>query len=60
MWQAPAARIQQLLSCCLRCCLLLRVAGRELEALAREAGFKRATHYEIAFGLMGVLVATKA
>ncbi|GAB4818992.1 hypothetical protein N2152v2_006038 [Parachlorella kessleri] len=33
--------------------------GREQEALAREAGFRRATHYEIAFGLMGVLVATK-
>lgn len=34
-------------------------AGRELEALARQAGFAKATHYEIAFGLMGVLVATK-
>lgn len=34
--------------------------GREQEALARKAGFKRAVHYDIAFGLMGVLVATKA
>jgi len=34
--------------------------GREQERLAREAGFKRAVHYEISFGLMGVLVATKA
>ena len=33
--------------------------GTEQEALALEAGFHAATHHEIAFGLMGVLVATK-
>ncbi|KAK9830207.1 hypothetical protein WJX72_010303 [[Myrmecia] bisecta] len=33
--------------------------GREQEALARQAGFAQATHYEIGFGLMGCLVATK-
>jgi len=33
--------------------------GREQEALARTAGFAAATHYEISFGLMGVLVAEK-
>lgn len=32
--------------------------GREQEALALQAGFSAAQHYEIAFGLMGVLVAT--
>lgn len=32
---------------------------RELVRLAREAGFREAVHYEIAVGLMGVLVATK-
>jgi ubiquinone/menaquinone biosynthesis C-methylase UbiE len=31
--------------------------GVEQEALARDAGFVSATHYEIAFGLMGILVA---
>lgn len=35
-------------------------AGREQEALARQAGFAKAIHYEIGFNLMGVLVATKA
>jgi len=33
--------------------------GRELEALAYEAGFSRAVHHEIAGGLMGCLVAVK-
>ena len=36
-------------------CLLLG-AGKEQEALAKQAGFRDAVHYEIAFGLMGVLV----
>lgn len=31
--------------------------GRRQEALAREAGFAEAAHYEIGLGLMGVLVA---
>ena len=31
--------------------------GREQERLALDAGFGRATHYEIAGGLMGALVA---
>jgi ubiquinone/menaquinone biosynthesis methyltransferase len=34
--------------------------GREQERLARAAGFAEATHYPIAFGLMGVLVARRA
>ena len=34
--------------------------GREQEALALDAGFSSAEHREIAFGLMGVLVAKKA
>ena len=34
--------------------------GRQQEALARAAGFERAVHYPIGFGLMGVLVARKA
>ena len=34
--------------------------GREQERLALEAGFWKAKHYEIGFGLMGVLVAAKA
>ena len=49
------------------CMLLLHMAigcflgdilttGKEQEELAREAGFRSAAHYEIAFGLMGVLV----
>lgn len=33
--------------------------GAQQEQLALEAGFSSAKHYEIAFGLMGVLVATK-
>lgn len=33
--------------------------GKELESLARSAGFKGASHYEIGFGMMGVLVACK-
>ena len=31
-------------------------AGQEQEVLAKQAGFRNAVHYEIAFGLMGVLV----
>ena len=34
--------------------------GREQERLARAAGFARAVHYPIGFGMMGVLVASKA
>ena len=33
--------------------------GPQQEALARQAGFARAVHYPLAFGLMGCLVATK-
>jgi hypothetical protein len=33
--------------------------GREQEALARQVGFRQAVHYEIGFGMMGCLVATK-
>lgn len=33
--------------------------GREQVSLARAAGFSEVVHYPIAFGLMGVLVATK-
>jgi demethylmenaquinone methyltransferase/2-methoxy-6-polyprenyl-1,4-benzoquinol methylase len=33
--------------------------GVEQEQLALQAGFSKARHYEIGFGLMGVLVATK-
>ena len=35
-------------------------AGAEQERLAKEAGFEEAVHYELAGGLMGCLVATKA
>ena len=31
--------------------------GREQIQMARSAGFAKAVHYEIGFGLMGVLVA---
>lgn len=34
--------------------------GRDQEQLALQAGFWKAKHYEIGFGLMGVLVAAKA
>lgn len=34
-------------------------AGAEQETLALEAGFSKAMHYELAGGLMGVLVLTK-
>jgi ubiquinone/menaquinone biosynthesis C-methylase UbiE len=34
--------------------------GRELEEMARAAGFDSARHYDVGFGLMGCLVATKA
>ena len=40
--------------------MLLTAAGKEQEKLALEAGFSKATHYPLAFGLMGVLVATKS
>lgn len=40
-----------------RLCLVR--AGREQEELAIASGFERAVHYELAFGLMGCLVATK-
>lgn len=40
--------------------LALRCAGKEQERMALEAGFKEAKHYDISFGLMGILVATKA
>lgn len=33
--------------------------GRQQEQLAREASFSKAAHYEIGFGLMGVLIATR-
>lgn len=33
--------------------------GRQQEQLAREAGFSKAAHYEIGFGLMGCLVAMR-
>ena len=33
--------------------------GREQVALARAAGFNTTVHYEVGFGLMGVLVARK-
>lgn len=33
--------------------------GKQQEDFARQAGFVRATHYEIGFGLMGTLVAAK-
>ncbi len=33
--------------------------GREQEDLALAAGFEHAVHYELAFGLMGCLVATR-
>jgi demethylphylloquinol methyltransferase len=33
--------------------------GSEQERLAVEAGFQSAVHYEISFGLMGCLIATK-
>jgi demethylmenaquinone methyltransferase/2-methoxy-6-polyprenyl-1,4-benzoquinol methylase len=33
--------------------------GPEQERLALEVGFQSAVHYEISFGLMGCLVATK-
>lgn len=54
--------------CAARCaaCRYLRPSiqrfpqGPQQEALARQAGFARAVHYPIAFGLMGCLVATKA
>ncbi len=36
------------------------LAGRQQEELALEAGFEAAVHYELAFGLMGCLVARKA
>lgn len=35
-------------------------AGKSQEVMAKAAGFHKATHYEIGFGLMGVLVATKS
>ena len=35
-------------------------SGPQLQALARTAGFQKAVHYELAGGLMGVLVCTKA
>ena len=34
-------------------------AGKQQEDFARQAGFAKATHYEIGFGLMGTLVASK-
>jgi demethylmenaquinone methyltransferase/2-methoxy-6-polyprenyl-1,4-benzoquinol methylase len=34
-------------------------SGRQQEALARSAGFSAAAHYELGFGLMGCLVATR-
>lgn len=34
-------------------------SGSDQERLALAAGFVKAVHYEISFGLMGVLVATK-
>ena len=33
--------------------------GREQERMALQAGFSRAVHYPVGFGLMGCLVATK-
>lgn len=34
-------------------------SGDELERMAREAGFRYARHYPLAFGMMGCLVATR-
>ena len=34
-------------------------SGRRLEAMAKASGFETAVHYELAGGLMGILVATK-
>jgi len=33
--------------------------GREQEMIARESGFREATHEEVAGGLMGLLLLTK-
>lgn len=33
--------------------------GQEQERLACDVGFSKAVHYEIGFGMMGCLVATK-
>lgn len=43
-------------------CLLTQCTrtGKQQETMAKEAGFSEATHYEIGFGLMGVLVASKS
>lgn len=38
---------------------MLCFVGRSQERLGKEAGFERAVHYEIGFGLMGVLVLQK-
>lgn len=35
------------------------ISGAEQERLAADEGFSKAVHYELAGGLMGVLVATK-
>ncbi|MQM11808.1 hypothetical protein Taro_044718 [Colocasia esculenta] len=35
------------------------LTGKELEKLAKEVGFSNAKHYEISWGLMGNLVATR-
>ena len=43
----------------LRPSILRFPTGPQQAALARSAGFAQALHYEIGFGLMGVLVATK-
>ena len=38
-------------------CLFFFFSGRQQEALAVSAGFEKAIHYPVGFGLMGVLVA---
>lgn len=43
----------------LRPSILRFPTGPQQVALAKSAGFAHAVHYEIGFGLMGVLVATK-
>jgi hypothetical protein len=40
-------------------CWFTSIVEKELEELAKEAGFSAAKHYELGGGLMGDLVATR-
>lgn len=66
MQEALRQQMQEAFCCCVQpqsnityCLVVVCHVGTQQEQMALQAGFARAAHFEVAFGLMGVLVMTK-